>query len=518
MDITQGLRRAMQIRSNGASTVFRERCRTWRETGERISRLAGGLSQLGLAKGDRVAILALNSDRYFEYLFAVPMAGGAVVPINIRLAAPEIQYILENSGTEILFIDDRFAPVLDALKGQMPSVRHVVYLGDGALPAGMRAHEDLLSVPPLTEPRACDDDLAGIFYTGGTTGKAKGVMLSHRNLVVNAASVIPAFGYDADSVYLHAGPMFHLADGASTLAVTVVGGVHVFVPAFDPTDVLATIQREKVTHSLLVPTMINLLVNFPKVADHDVSSLRRVAYGASPMPEAVLRKALQVLPGVKFAQAYGMTEAAPLVTALDPRYTTLEGPDAGRIKSCGQAGHLVEVRIADADDREVPRGTVGEVQVRGDNVMLGYWNAPDLTAQALRGGWYHSGDGGYMDADGFVYIVDRLKDMIITGGENVYSAEVENAISTLDGVAEVAVIGVPDEKWGEAVHAIVVPRTGKPVTADGVIAHCHGLIAGYKCPSGVTIRSEPMPISGAGKILKTELRKPYWAGRGTQVN
>ena len=518
MDITQGLRRAMQIRPNGASTVFRERRRTWRETGERIARLAGGLSKIGLAKGDRAAILALNSDRYFEYLFAVPMAGGAVVPINTRLAAPEIQYILENSGAEILFIDDRFAPMLDVLKGQMPSVRHVVYLGDGALPSGMRAYEDLLSVPPLTEPRACDDDLAGIFYTGGTTGKAKGVMLSHRNLVVNAANVVPAFGYDADSAYLHAGPMFHLADGASTLAVTVVGGVHVFVPTFDPTDVLATIQREKVTHSLLVPTMINLLVNFPKVANFDVSSLRRVAYGASPMPEAVLRKALQVLPGVKFAQAYGMTEAAPLVTALDPRYTTLEGPDAGRVKSCGQAGHLVEVRIADADDREVPRGTVGEVQVRGDNIMLGYWNAPDLTAQALRGGWYHSGDGGYMDAEGFVYIVDRLKDMIITGGENVYSAEVENAISTLDGVAEVAVIGVPDEKWGEAVHAIVVPRAGKPVTADGVIAHCHGLIAGYKCPRGVTIRSEPMPISGAGKILKTELRKPYWAGREKQVN
>jgi long-chain acyl-CoA synthetase len=223
MDITQGLRRAMQIRPNGASTVFRERRRTWRETGERIARLAGGLSKLGLAKGDRAAILALNSDRYFEYLFAVPMAGSAAVPINIRLAAPEIQYILENSGAGILFIDDRFAAVLDALKGQMPSVRHVFYLGDGALPAGMRAYEDLLSAPPLTEPRACDDDLAGIFYTGGTTGKAKGVMLSHRNLVVNAANVIPAFGYDADSVYLHAGPMFHLADGASTLAVTVVG-------------------------------------------------------------------------------------------------------------------------------------------------------------------------------------------------------------------------------------------------------------------------------------------------------
>src|SRR5262249_22092850 len=233
---------------------------------------------------------------------------------------------------------------------------------------------------------------------------------------------------------------------------------------------------------------------------------------------ALLRKARARSPAVKFAQAYGMTEAAPLVTALHPRYTVLEGPDAARVKSCGQAGYLVEVRIADAEDREVPRGTVGEVQVRGPNIMLGYWNMPELTAQALRGGWYHSGDGGYMDDEGFVYIVDRLKDMIITGGENVYSAEVENAISTLDGVAEVAVIGIPDEKWGEAVHAIVVPRAGASVTADHVIAHCRTLIARYKCPRGVTTRTEPMPISGAGKILKTTLRAPYWAGREKRVN
>jgi len=518
VDITQGLRRAVQVRPNGPSTVFRERRRTWDETGERIARLAGGIINLGLVKGGRAAILALNSDRYFEYLLAVPMAGAAVVPINIRLAAPEIAYILQDSGAEILFIDDRFAPMLDALKGQMPSVRHVVYLGDGAVPAGMHAYEDLLSTPPQAQPLAGDDDLAGIFYTGGTTGKAKGVMLSHRNLVVNAANVIPTFGYDADSVYLHAGPMFHLADGASTLAVTIVGGVHAFVPAFDPADVLTAIQREKVTHGLLVPTMVNLLVNFPKIAEYDVSTLRRIAYGASPMPEAILRKALAMLPGVKFAQAYGMTEAAPLVTTLDPRYTVLEGPDAKRAKSCGQAGPLVEVRIADAQDREVPRGTVGEVQTRGDNIMLGYWKMPDLTAQALRGGWYHTGDAGYMDEDGFVYIVDRLKDMIITGGENVYSAEVENAIAALDGVAEVAVIGIPDETWGEAVHAIVVPRAGRTVSEAQIVAHCHTLIAGYKCPRSVTIRNEPMPISGAGKILKTTLRAPFWAGHEKQVN
>jgi long-chain acyl-CoA synthetase len=518
MYVAQGLRRAAQVKPNGTATIFRDRRRTWRETEDRIARLAGGLLELGLSGGGRAAILALNSDRYFEYLLAVPMAGGAVVPINIRLAVAEIQYILEDSGAEFLFIDDRFAPLLNTLKGKMAGVREILHLGDGPPPNGMRAYEDLLAAPRVKDAIGADTDLAGIFYTGGTTGKAKGVMLSHRNLVMNAANVVPAFGYDADSIYLHAGPMFHLADGASTLAVTVVGGVHVFVPTFDPTDFLATAEREKVTHTLLVPTMINLLVIFSKFGDFDLSSLRGIAYGASPMPDAVLRKAIEMLPGVGFVHAYGMTEAAPLVTALDPRYSTLEGFYAGRSKSCGHAGHMVEVRIADADDREVPRGTIGEVQARGPNIMLGYWNKPDLTAQALRGGWYHSGDGGYMDEEGFVYIVDRLKDMIITGGENVYSAEVENAISLLDGVAEVAVIGIPDETWGEAVHAIVVPRVGRAVTPDEVIAHSRGLIAGYKCPRSVAIRNEPMPLSGAGKILKNTLRESYWAGRAKQVN
>ena len=513
MYVTQGLRRAAQIKPNGTATLFHKRRRTWRETEDRVMRLAGGLLKLGMATGGRVAILALNSDRYFEYLLGVTHAGCAVVPINIRLAAPEIAYILEDSGAEILFIDDRFAPLLDALKGEIGTLREIVFLGDGTPPAGMRAYEDLISVPRLVEAVGANDDLAGIFYTGGTTAKAKGVMLSHRNLVTNAANAVPAFGYDAETIYLHAGPMFHLADGASTLAVTAVGGEHAFIPAFDPSNFLATVESEKVTHTLLVPTMINMLVNYPKITDFDASTLRRVSYGASPMPDAVFRKALQTLPHVRFAHAYGMTEAAPLVTSLDSRYGTLDGPYAGRSKSCGQAALMVEVRIADTDDREVPRGTVGEVQVRGPNIMLGYWRKPELSAEALRGGWYHTGDGGYMDEEGFVFIVDRLKDMIISGGENVYSAEVENAILLHDAVAEVAIVGIPDETWGEAVHAIVVPRAGRTVTPDEIIAHCRNLIAGYKCPHSVVIRSEPMPLSGAGKILKSTLRAPYWEGR-----
>jgi long-chain acyl-CoA synthetase len=307
--------------------------------------------------------------------------------------------------------------------------------------------------------------------------------------------------------------------------------------------VLRAIQDEKVTNTILVPTMINLLVNHPDVTKYDVSSVKRIGYGASPMPEAVLLRILELMPNIQFQHAYGMTELSPIATLLPPRYTTLSGPYAGRLKSCGQAVMTVEVKIVDPNDREVPRGTVGEVAVRGPTMMLGYWNKPAETAAALRGGWMHTGDAGTMDEEGFVYIVDRVKDMIISGGENVYSAEVESAISLLAGVQECAVIAVPDETWGERVHAIVVPKPGATLTPEGVvehcgeavhavvvckpgqstteaelIAHCKTLIAGYKCPRSVDIRQEPLPISGAGKILKSDLRQPFWAGREKQVN
>ena len=514
MHLTQGLLRAAQTKPTGASTIFHDRRRVWRDTAERIARLAGGLRRCGLRRGDRAAILALNSDRYFEYLFAVPAAGGVTVPLNIRLAPPEIAYILEDSGVTMLFVDALFAPVVTQLAGRLGAVRDIVWLDDGPVPAGMRAFEDLLDAPGVTDVAAQDDDVAGIFYTGGTTGQAKGVMLTHRNLVINAANIAIAVGYASDSVYLHAPPMFHLADNASTLAVTMLGGVHVFIPRFDPAAVAAAIEAERVTNTLLVPTMINALANYPGLDAHDLSSLTMVPFGASPMPDAVLARAGEKLPHCRFLHVYGMTEAAPLVTALEPRDTLVPG----RSRSCGKAGLMVEVRIADAEDNEVPRGTVGEVQVRGPNVMLGYWNKPDQTAAALRGGWYHSGDGGYMDEDGYVYIVDRLKDMIISGGENIYSAEVESAISLLDGVAEVAVIGIPDDRWGETVHAVVVPRAGRTLTADQVIAHCRDLIAHFKCPHSVDIRDMPLPLSGAGKVLKTELRAPFWAGREKRVN
>lgn len=516
--LTQGLRRAAQTRPDGIATSFAGRRRTWRESLDRVSRVAGALSALGVRGGDRVAILALNSDRYLELMYAIPWLGAAMVPLNTRLATPEIEYILNDSGAVALFIDTGMAHHLPALDGRTPTLREVLWLDDLPGPEGMLRYEDLTNYEAIDDAGAHDDDLAGLFYTGGTTGRSKGVMLTHTNLVVNALNGVAGIGFTADTTYLHSGAMFHLADGASTFGVTMSGGRHAFVPRFEPTEVLQTIQMEKVTHAQFVPTMINMLVNHPSFSEFDIATLSFILYGASPMPEGVLRKALQMMPQVRLMHGYGMTEASPIVTLLDPRYTVLDGPFAGRLKSCGQAVLACEVKVVDAERKEVSKGTAGELAIRGANIMKGYWNKPAETAAVLEDGWYYSGDGAYMDEEGFVFIVDRLKDMIISGGENVYSAEVENAISLMPGVAEVAVIGVPDERWGERVHAIVVAKPGVTLAAEEILEHCRERIAGYKCPRSVDFRDQPLPLSGAGKVLKRELREPYWRGFTKAVN
>ena len=349
--LTQGLRRAVQTKPNGISTQFASRRRTWQQTIDRVSRIAGALFALGVRPGDRVAILALNSDRYFELMYAIPWIGAVMVPINTRLAAPEIEYILSDSGAVALFIDTAMSHHLTPLEDKMPGVREVVWLDDTSGPEGLLHFEDLTNYDPALDVGAANDDLAGLFYTGGTTGRSKGVMLSHTNLVVNALNGVAGIGFSGDTAYIHSGPMFHLADGASTFGVTMAGGRHAFVPRFEPVEVLQTIQTEKVTHAQFVPTMINMIVNHPRFAEFDIRTLQFILYGASPMPEGVLRRAMQVMPHVKLMHAYGMTEAAPIVTLLDPRYTTLDGPFAGRLKSCGQVALGCEIKVVDANAR-----------------------------------------------------------------------------------------------------------------------------------------------------------------------
>jgi acyl-CoA synthetase (AMP-forming)/AMP-acid ligase II len=300
-------------------------------------------------------------------------------------------------------------------------------------------------------------------------------------------------------------------------SVTAFGGSHAIIPGFEPKAFLHAVEEMKGTLSLLVPTMVGMLLQAPELEAADTSNLTRLIYGASPMTLAILKEAMEKMPETKFIHAYGQTELAPLVTLLGSEYHVPGTPEAEKIRSVGQPVPQVEAEVVGEDGQEMPRGQTGEIRVRGPNAMLGYWNKPEQTAETMRDGWIHTGDGGYMDEDGFIFIVDRVKDMIITGGENVFSAEVENAIMQFPGLAECAVIGIPHEKWGETVHAIVVPRAGQVPDGDAIIAHCRTLIAGFKCPRSVDIQTEALPKSGAGKIQKFELRAPFWEGRDRQV-
>jgi len=518
MNITHGLRRALQVNPNGLSTVFGDRRRTWRETGARVARLAGGMAALGVAPGDRVAVLALNSDRYLELYLAAGWAGAVIVPLNIRWSALENEDALRDCRAKLLFVDKAFLATALTLANAIPDLQ-LVFADDGEAPAGLAGYEALaVQGPAAPDAMRAGADLAGIFYTGGTTGRSKGVMLSHHNLMANALNALGEGLWPGSSVYLHAAPMFHLANGAAMYSILLSGGSNVIIPSFTPEGVMAAIQTARATDVLLVPTMIQMFVDHPALPSYDLSSLRSISYGASPISEAVLDRASRALPNVRFTQAYGMTELSPIATLLHWSEHIGEGRAKGRHRGAGRATLGCEVRIVDADDRPVANGTVGEIVVRGDTVMMGYWERPEETARAVVDGWMHTGDGGYIDDDGFIYVVDRVKDMIISGGENVYSVEVENAVAQHPAVAQCAVVGIPSAEWGEQVHAVVVLRPGATLTAGELIDHCKRLIAGYKCPRSVDIRHEPLPLSGAGKILKRELRKPFWENQARRVN
>jgi len=518
MNTTHGLRRALQIKPDGLATVYGERRRTWREVGDRVARLAAGLRALGAEPGDRVAVLSLNSDRYLELYLATAWAGAVIVPLNTRWSPLENEDALRDCRANVLVVDKAFAATGATLAKALPDLK-LVYADDGDVPDGMESYEALISrSEPIPDAMRQAADLAGIFYTGGTTGRSKGVMLSHGNLMANALNALGEGLFPGTAIYLHAAPMFHLANGAAMYSLLLSGGSNVMLQAFTPEGVMAAVQNERVTDVLLVPTMIQMLVDHPALGSYDMASLNNVVYGASPISEAVLDRATRALPKARFTQAYGMTELSPIATLLHWNEHIGEGRAKGRHRAAGRATLGCEVRIVDGDDQPVGFGTVGEIVVRGDNVMMGYWERPEETARAVIDGWMHTGDGGYMDEHGFVFVVDRVKDMIISGGENVYSVEVENAVAQHPAVAQCAVIGIPDEHWGERVHAVVVTRGDAQLSAAELIEFCKTLIAGYKCPRSVEVRSSPLPLSGAGKILKRELRAPFWDNRERRVS
>ncbi len=492
--------RATQVAGNRTALVSEGRQFTHRELQSRCRRLAAVLKEKGAEPGDRIAILAANTNHYIESYITIPAAGYVIVPLNTRHAEPELRYAIEDAGASIL-LTDRDPGALSEL------CETVVMIPEEYETLIEAADEAELGVG-ITE-----DSLAGLFYTGGTTGASKGVMLTHRNLIANTFNFMTMAPPAADSVYLIMAPMFHAAGSNGILGGIWTGSCQIPVKVFDPATALDFIEKYRVTHTLGVPTMLAAIAELQLAEPRDTSTLRMVAHGGSPVATEVVRRATEAFPTAEFVHVYGMTEASPLVTGLRNEENLL-GHD--RSRSCGQALIGVQVKIIDEAGVEVPCGEVGELAARGSNIMKGYWRKPEQTEEVLKDGWYRSGDMGYMDDEGFVFLVDRAKDMIVSGGENVYCTEVEEALYKHPAVLEAAVFGVPDEDWGEAVHAVVVPR--ESVTADELIAFCREHIAGYKLPKAITLSTEELPKSGPGKILKRELREPFWKGHDKKVN
>jgi acyl-CoA synthetase (AMP-forming)/AMP-acid ligase II len=521
MNLTQLIHRNVLQRPEQIATIYQEQSISYRELGDRVGRFAAALKKIGVGQDDRVALMAMNSSRYLEVLFAVPWAGGVFNLVNIRWSVAEVAYSLEDSGARVLMVDDAFAPMVPALREAVPQLEHVIFTGNEECPTDLLCYESLLTnEKPVADAYRAGDDLAGIFYTGGTTGAPKGVMLSHTNLITYAVTGALMSGVPEQTRMLHCAPLFHIAGMGFLLMALLQGGTQILVPGFNPTDVSRAVKDHSVTDLLLVPTMIQLLLDAPGFNSSDFESVQTILYGASPMPLGTVDKAADCLPAANLVQGYGMTECGlATMTPLDNH--SLEARESGRIRSAGLACAVQDVRIFDEQDNELPRGEVGEIVLRGPNVMLGYWGKPELTNKAIVDGWLHTGDGGYMDDQGLIYIVDRLKDMIISGGENVYSSEVETVMTQHHGIAQCAVIGIPSEQWGEAVHAVFVPSPDSNIAETLTVAElrefCKQHIAGYKCPRSFEV-VDSLPISAAGKILKTELREPYWDTSANQVS
>lgn len=509
MRLTHGLQQAALHNPQRTSTIFGKRRKTYAETASRIARLAAGLAALGAKPGDRVAILALNSDRYYEAYYGILWAGCVAVPCNTRWSHAEHAAALRDCEPHLLIADRHFTAAVEAFAG-IPRER-ILYMDDGEAPNGYADFEDVIAHSSAMDDNGRGgDELAGIFYTGGTTGISKGVMLSHDGLIVNFMASTLLEPYCEDCVFLHSAPMFHLADGFLLFGLTMAAATHVILPRFEPAAVVGAISEQGINSLLLVPTMIGMLDQHLRENNAPLDTVTRLTYGASPISEALLRRAFVMFPNARICQLYGQTELSPVATLLTSEFHHSENGGPCRLRSAGRAIPGVELRIADADLRALPCGAVGEILVRGPSVMLGYWRKPALTAETIIDGWLRTGDVGYLDEEGFLYLVDRVKDMIISGGENVYSAEVENALAQHPAVQECAVIGVPDTRWGERVHAIVRLRTGHDSGQEDLTAHCASLIANYKCPRSFTFRTDPLPLSGAGKIQKSDLRREYW--------
>ena len=518
MFIINALHRAAQVRGGQVASVHQDRSWTWAQVHERVARLGGALRDAGVAAGDRVAVLGWNSDRYLEAVLSVSWIGAVLVPLNTRLAAPEIATLAQHAGATMLLFDPEFVPMAQAARHACPGMRLITLGASAALTDAPPSDALIAQTAAVADANPQPSDLMGIFYTGGTTGLPKGVMASHANVAQQVTVHMTDLGWSPETIYLAVLPMFHLGGLTGAYCLLSLAARQHYVEKFDAAVFLERLAAEHITATGLSPVSIGWLLDSPRLHELDLSALRQLGYGTAPITEAILRKAMALLPAVQFTQIYGQTEITGTISVLRPQEHVLDGAAATRLRSAGRASWGIRVRVVDDNTQDVAPGTNGEILARSPGVMQGYWLDPVQTASTVRDGWLHTGDIGYLDADGFLFVVDRKKDMIVTGGENVFSSEVENAIASCPGVAQVAVVGIPHAVWGEAVHAVVVPAMGATLDAKEVIGHCRSLIAGYKCPKSVDIRNTPLPLSGVNKVQKHLLREAYWQGQSRRVS
>ncbi|MFO1160956.1 MAG: long-chain-fatty-acid--CoA ligase [Reyranellaceae bacterium] len=510
-DIT---RRHAAERPDAPAIVHAGRITTYAALDREASRVANGLIAEGIEPQVRVAHLDKSSDQFFELLFGIAKAGAVIVSVNWRLAAPEVLHIVNDAEAEILFVGEEYFPVVERIRDQLTTVRTIVALGGGH--PVWQSYAEWRDRQPAVDPGlpARPADTAVQFYTSGTTGLPKGAELTNANFAWMLPLWTETWLLGPEVPNLVCLPMFHIGGAGWGIAGLFAGATNHVVREFVPAEILQIVEREKLQVMLLVPAMILFLVQAPQIRETDLSSLRLIVYGAAPIPAELLRQALQIFP-CGFQQVYGLTETTGAITLLPPH--DHDPADARKLLSCGYAQKGVELRIVGDDGGERAVGEVGEIAVRSPQIMGGYWRLPEATRRAVKGDWFFTGDAGYLDDKGYLYIYDRVKDMIVSGGENIYPAEVESALFGHPAVADVAVIGVPDERWGEAVKAIVVKKPAATVTAGELMTWARERIAGYKLPKSVDF-IDALPRNPTGKILKRELRKPYWGDQQRQVN
>ena len=530
------LRRAVKLYPEKEAVVDRDHRFTYREFGDRVNRLANGLAAMGVAKGDRVAILSPNSHQFLETLYATAAIGAGAVPINFRLIAADFEYILQHSGSKVAIVDSDHTDVVDGLRGILPQLERCVVApydpnaspgsgqdGKDVVPAGWDDYEALLADQPTSpppDPGLGENDLLSINYTSGTTARPKGVMITHRNAYINAYNAIIHWRITQDDRELWTLPMFHANGWGGPYAITAMGATHVVLRKVDGNAIYQLLQDEGITFACMAPAVLATILEFLDKASYDIRTKPRFVIAGAPPPQTFIQRLEEDL-GWEFIQIYGLTETSPILTVSEIKtHLGLQGDTYYRTKArAGQEVVGTDVRVFDADGAEVPWDdeSIGEIAARSNVVLAGYWEQPEETAKAIRDGWFFTGDMATVNKDGYVNIVDRAKDVIISGGENISSIEIEDVLYKHPAVLEAAVIGIPSERWGETPLAVVVPRQGTSPTVDEIIAHCRDNMAHFKAPTRIEF-VHALPRTATGKLKKFELREDFWHGQTRRVN